>query len=104
MKYITIAFATASLLLSCSENSKYEDVNCKTKTREQATTNPTDDMKTNEITAKNADEEISCKLTSPELQKRKGTVIASLKKQIKEKGNGNKNHCLFLKLFLGNFI
>ena len=35
--------------------------------------------------AKNNDEDISCKLTTPELQKRKETVLASLKAQILEK-------------------
>jgi hypothetical protein len=41
--------------------------------------------------AKNSDQEISCKLTSAELQKRKETVLESLKKQIlakKELANG----------------
>jgi len=84
MKYITIMFATASLLSSCSQSSKCEDADRKKAKREQVTSKTTE-MKTNEITAKNTDEEISCKLTSPELQKRKETVIASLKKQIKEK-------------------
>lgn len=35
--------------------------------------------------AKNKSKEMSCKLTSPELQKRKETVIAGLKKQIIQK-------------------
>lgn len=35
--------------------------------------------------AKNSDQEISCKLTSAELQKRKETVLGSLKKQMIEK-------------------
>lgn len=39
----------------------------------------------NDCTAKNKTEQMSCKLTSPELQKRKETVIASLKQQIIEK-------------------
>jgi len=38
-----------------------------------------------DCTAKNKTEQMSCKLTSPELQKRKETVIASLKQQILEK-------------------
>lgn len=38
-----------------------------------------------DCTAKNKTEQMSCKLTSPELQKRKETVIASLKQQIIEK-------------------
>lgn len=41
--------------------------------------------------AKNKDSKLSCKLTSPELKKRKETVIANLKKQIlqtKELHNG----------------
>ena len=42
-------------------------------------------MNKEEIIAKNTAQEVSCKLTSPELQKRKETVIASLKKQILEK-------------------
>lgn len=35
--------------------------------------------------AKNKTSELSCKLTTPELQKRKETIIASLKKQILDK-------------------
>lgn len=35
--------------------------------------------------AKNKSSKITCKLTSPELQKRKETVLASLKKQVLEK-------------------
>ncbi|SFE50638.1 hypothetical protein SAMN03003324_00713 [Pedobacter antarcticus] len=38
-----------------------------------------------DCTAKNKSDQMSCKLTSPELQKRKETVIASLKQQILEK-------------------
>lgn len=38
-----------------------------------------------DCTAKNKSEQMSCKLTSPELQKRKETVIASLKQQVLEK-------------------
>lgn len=48
-------------------------------------------MKDTIVNASNSDTEVSCKLTSPELQKRKETVIASLKKQIlqrKELPNG----------------
>jgi hypothetical protein len=40
---------------------------------------------TQEMKAKNNDQEISCKLTAPELQKRKETVIASLKRQVIER-------------------
>lgn len=35
--------------------------------------------------AKNSSTELSCKLTTPELRKRKETVLASLKKQVIEK-------------------
>jgi hypothetical protein len=42
-------------------------------------------MKDSVMTATNSDEELNCKLTSPELQKRKETVIAGLKRQILEK-------------------
>lgn len=38
-----------------------------------------------ECCAKNKTKTLSCKLTSPELQERKATVLASLKKQIKER-------------------
>lgn len=38
-----------------------------------------------DCTAKNQSGQMSCKLTSPELQKRKETVIASLKQQVLEK-------------------
>lgn len=38
-----------------------------------------------ECTAKNDTEQMSCKLTTPELRQRKETVIASLKKQVIEK-------------------
>jgi hypothetical protein len=40
---------------------------------------------TDNCNAKNKTNELSCKLTTPGLQKRKETVIASLKKQILEK-------------------
>ncbi len=40
---------------------------------------------TDDCEAKNKKQELTCKLTTPELRERKATVIASLKKQLLEK-------------------
>lgn len=47
--------------------------------------NATETANTNQCTDNCGERTIACKLTSPEMQKRKTTVIASLKKQILEK-------------------
>jgi|SRR5690606_2365717 len=77
-KAVTISIL---LICGCSQNqSKRPTMN------KQKETICSDDCK-----AKNKTSQISCKLTSPELQKRKETVIASLKQQIlikKELQNG----------------
>jgi len=69
------------LLQSCGNGENCKSENCK----KEKTTPTNTTMSQVEMTAKNTDQEVSCKLTSPELQKRKETVIASLKKQILEK-------------------
>lgn len=62
--------------LSCSDTDTCKDEKCsKQKTSETR----------NSMIAKNNDSEISCKLTTPEFQKRKETVIASLKSKIIER-------------------
>src|SRR5690606_11313706 len=71
-KAVTISIL---LICGCSQNqSKRPTMN------KQKETICSDDCK-----AKNKTEQMSCKLTSPELKKRKETVIASLKQQILEK-------------------
>lgn len=47
--------------------------------------NATETAYTDQCTDNCGERNIACKLTSPEMQKRKATVIASLKKQILEK-------------------
>lgn len=81
MKKILVIFLIG-LLQSCGNGENCKSENCK---KEKTTSINQTIMDKNEITAKNTDQEVSCKLTSPELQKRKETVIASLKKQILEK-------------------
>lgn len=81
MKKILILCLLA-LLQSCRNGDNCKSENCK---KEKTESSDQITMNKNEITAKNTDQEVSCKLTSPELQKRKETVIASLKKQILEK-------------------
>ncbi|WP_395048055.1 hypothetical protein [Flavobacterium sp.] len=48
-------------------------------------TGETSSLCSDKCEAKNGSNQLSCKLTSPEMQKRKETVLASLKKQILEK-------------------
>jgi hypothetical protein len=82
MKNYIIVFLSSMILMSCSADNTCGDKNCKKQTDQ---TKNRDTMNDQEITAGNKNEEVSCKLTSPELQKRKETVIASLKKQLLEK-------------------
>jgi hypothetical protein len=60
---------------------------CSTECKDEKCAKPASDLaKPGEgVIAQNSETEISCKLTSEELQKRKQTVLASLKKQILEK-------------------
>lgn len=70
------------LTLTACNNSDKGTTNKNTMTADKETTTSTcsDDCK-----AKSKTDELSCKLTTPELQKRKETVIASLKQKILEK-------------------
>lgn len=70
------------LTLTACNNSDKSTTNNKTMTANNETTTSTcsDNCK-----AQNKTRELSCKLTTPELQKRKETVIASLKQQILDK-------------------
>lgn len=70
MKYIAICFCFAMLLVSCKENAKND-----------ATTVSQSFEKLNVV---NTDKEIACKLTTPELQARKGGALAELRKKILE--------------------
>ncbi len=81
MKNIATILTLAILTLTACNNSD-KTANNKTMTADKETTASTcsDNCK-----AKSKTNELSCKLTSPELQKRKETVIASLKEQIIEK-------------------
>jgi hypothetical protein len=81
-KKLIIYLLGICLLQSCGNRDNCKSENCK---KEEKNTSNKTTMNKNEITAKNTDQEVSCKLTNPELQKRKETVIASLKKQILEK-------------------
>lgn len=81
MKNIATILTLVILTLTACNNSD-KTANNKTMTADKETTTSTcsDNCK-----AKNKTNELSCKLTTPELQKRKETVIASLKEQILEK-------------------
>lgn len=75
----TLIISSLSLFFLQGCNNPYESKN---ETKAEAKLNK---LRPDSMIAKNNDKEISCKLTSPELQKRKETVITSLKKQILEK-------------------
>lgn len=81
MKNIATILTLAILTLTACNNSD-KTANNKTMTADKETTTSTcsDNCK-----AKNKTNELSCKLTTPELQKRKETVIASFKQQILDK-------------------
>lgn len=70
---ITVAFSLLAIS-SCAQNQSKKEM------KEQK-----EPLKGNVHIAQNKAEQVTCKLTSPELQKRKQTVIASLKKQMLER-------------------
>lgn len=75
MKRITILLVISFFcLMSCQDKSN-NAASDKTKTS----------VCTDKCQATNKDKTLACKLSSPELQKRKETVLASLKKQVLEK-------------------
>lgn len=74
-KLITCCFALC-LLFSCKTECKNDKYN-KGQT--------IDTLSSETVKAQNSDQKVSCKLTTEELQKRKQTVLESLKKQILEK-------------------
>lgn len=76
-KIIILPVICLCLLQSCS--------NDKTCTDEKCAKPQTGSIKQDSVIATNKDGNISCKLTTPELQKRKETVLASLKSKIIEK-------------------
>lgn len=77
MKRYLFLLITLPLLAGCNDNCK--DPNCmKPASQQSANTG-------NAVTARNGSSEVSCKLTTSELQQRKETVLASLKKQVLEK-------------------
>jgi hypothetical protein len=67
-------------LCGCSNEHNSASLTNTTMAKQIKTTFCSDDCK-----AKNKSEKLSCRLTTPELQKRKQTVIASLKQQILDK-------------------
>jgi hypothetical protein len=76
IKKILFTLLSICVLQSCSEKDGCQNEKC---AKSQA--NQSQDI----MKAKNNDTEISCKLTTPELKKRKETVIANLKSKILEK-------------------
>lgn len=86
IKFVLIPLLVIFVFQSCNNNKTFKDENCK---KEQAQTlvisGSKEIMKENEMTAKNHDLEVSCKLTSQELARRKETVLASLKAKVLEK-------------------
>lgn len=79
LKKLLLPFLSLFVLQSCSDDKVCKDEKC---IKPQTTQSK---IKQESMIATNQDGEISCKLTTPELQKRKETVLASLKKQILEK-------------------
>ncbi|ATP56272.1 hypothetical protein CPT03_07200 [Pedobacter ginsengisoli] len=78
MKYIILTIPLLALALSgCCQNIKANPTAMKAKKTEGTCT----DLYTDNCSEKT----LSCKLTSPEMQKRKATIIARLKKQVLEK-------------------
>ena len=88
MKRISSIFILTTFLLTSCDNNKQQTADNKTsKTMEKEKVSGC----TDDCMAKSKSGELSCKLTTPELQKRKATVIASLKEQMidrKELKNG----------------
>ncbi|MBS4027536.1 MAG: hypothetical protein KGZ58_02770 [Ignavibacteriales bacterium] len=82
MKQIATFLTLTILTLTACNNSEKGTTNKSVMTadKEKPTSGCSDNCK-----AKNKSGELSCKLTTPELQKRKETVIASLKQQILDK-------------------
>jgi hypothetical protein len=82
MKQITTFLTLTILTLTACNNSDKGTTNKETMTADNKTTTSTcsDNCK-----AKNKTSELSCKLTTPELQKRKETVITSLKQKVLDK-------------------
>lgn len=76
MKNLLFYCLASCLLLSCKPECK--DEKCM---KEQSAST----ISSEAVKAKNSDAEISCKLTTEELQTRKETVLQDLKKQIAEK-------------------
>ncbi|RTL60698.1 MAG: hypothetical protein EKK37_00640 [Sphingobacteriales bacterium] len=76
----TILTLTILTLTACNNSDKKANNKTMTTDKETTTSTCSDNCK-----AKSKTNELSCKLTTPELQKRKETVIASLKGQILEK-------------------
>jgi hypothetical protein len=76
MKNLIIHCLGLCLLFSCT--SECNDDSC----REGQKKEP---LRSETVKAQNSDEEVSCKLTTEELRKRKETVLESLKRQILEK-------------------
>lgn len=74
MKYL-FALLLIATMFSCSEN----------KTNKMITDKKTASVCTDDCEAKNKSAQLSCKLTSKEMQDRKATVLANLKKQMIEK-------------------
>lgn len=78
-KMILLPLICFCTLQSCNNSEKCNDKKCTGPQMSQIKINQ------DSVTAVNNDAEISCKLTSDELQKRKETVLANLKKQVLEK-------------------
>ena len=75
MKQIFVSIILTTLaLISCQDNSS-----------ERIKDNKTDSFCSDKCEAKNKTSELSCKLTTPELQKRKATILESLRKQMIER-------------------
>lgn len=87
MKSISMFFSLICSLPCCSQAPKSCSENCCTKSKIET------EVSNNSITPKQeiASQALTCKLMSPELRKRKETVLASLKKKVvarQELGNG----------------
>jgi hypothetical protein len=78
LKNLLFAVAGICLLQACNNNPSYSKDDCKKGFATHSTS-------TNTFVMENNNTALSCRLTTPELQKRKETVIASLKKQVLEK-------------------
>jgi hypothetical protein len=80
MKNIATILTLTILTLTACNNSDKATMKNETMTAEKETSTCSDNCK-----AKNKTTQLSCKLTTPELQKRKETVIASLKQKVLDK-------------------